>query len=147
MTKFNFRQIIQNVKSTSGFTMIELLVVTTIIILLTTIGLISYSQALQNSRNAKRKSDLEVIRQALVLFKADNGYYPSTDYDGLQAVLGTGYLSAIPTDPKSAQSATFTYSYVPGTCSGVSPVKCQTFDLGASLESGSSTTDYSIANP
>lgn len=133
--------------SQRGFTMIELLVVATIIVVLTTIGLISYSQALQNGRNAKRKADLEVLRQALVLYKADNGYYPNTDTAGLQSALGTTYVSSFPVDPKATQSPTFAYTYTPGTCSGSGPVKCQTFTLEAVLEVGSSTTDYSVTNP
>jgi general secretion pathway protein G len=134
-------------RSQQGFTMIELLVVATIIVVLTTIGLVSYTQALQNGRNAKRKTDLEVLRQALVLYKADNGYYPNTDTAGLQTTLGTTYVSSFPVDPKATQSPTFTYTYTPGTCSGSGPVRCQTFTLAALLESGSSTTAYSITNP
>lgn len=63
-------------KHKSGFTMIELLVVATIIIVLSAVGLVSYRKAGESSRNAKRKADLEIVRQALVLYKADNGYYP-----------------------------------------------------------------------
>lgn len=133
--------------SQHGFTLIELLVVATIIVVLTTIGLVSYTQALQNGRNAKRKTDLEVLRQALVLYKADNGYYPNTDTTGLQTALGTTYVSSFPVDPKATQSPTFTYTYTPGTCSGSGPVKCQTFTLAAVLEAGGSTTAYSVTNP
>ena len=127
--------------SRSGFTMIELLVVATIIVILTTIGLVSYSQALQNSRNSRRKADLEVSRQALVLYKADNGSYPNTNYAGLAAILGSGYISVMPVDPKPTL---YNYTYVPGNCVAA---KCQTFTLGATLEVGSSTSLYSIANP
>lgn len=134
-------------RSQQGFTMIELLVVATIIVVLTTIGLVSYTQALQNGRNAKRKTDLEVLRQALVLYKADNGYYPNTDTAGLQTTLGTTYVSSFPVDPKATQSPTFTYTYTPGTCSGSGPVRCQTFALQALLEVGGSTSSYSITNP
>ncbi len=134
-------------RSQQGFTMIELLVVATIIVVLTTIGLVSYTQALQNGRNAKRKTDLEVLRQALVLYKADNGYYPNTDTAGLQSTLGTTYVSSFPVDPKATQSPTFTYTYTPGTCSGSGPVRCQAFTLEALLEVGSSTSSYSITNP
>jgi general secretion pathway protein G len=142
MTKF-----FKTPASQRGFTMIELLVVATIIVVLTTIGLVSYTQALQNGRNAKRKADLEVLRQALVLYKADNGYYPNTDTAGLQSTLGTTYVSNFPVDPKATQNAMFTYTYTPGTCSGTGPVRCQTFTLGAVLEAGGATTNYTINNP
>lgn len=146
MTRFTQR-LIQKLQRQQGFTMIELLVVATIIVVLTTIGLVSYSQALQNGRNAKRKSDLEVLRQGLVLFRADNGYYPNTDMAGLQSTLGTTYISSFPVDPKATQNSAFTYSYTPGTCSGSGPVKCQTFTLGAVLEVGGSTMNYTTTNP
>ncbi len=146
MTRFT-QQLMQKSPRQRGFTMIELLVVATIIVVLTTIGLVSYSQALQNGRNAKRKADLEVVRQGLVLFRADNGYYPNTDMAGLQSILGTTYISSFPVDPKATTNALFSYSYTPGTCSGSSPVKCQTFTLGAVLEVGGSVSNYSVANP
>ncbi|HPS40706.1 MAG TPA: hypothetical protein PLQ50_01720, partial [Candidatus Woesebacteria bacterium] len=80
-----------------AFTMIELLVATTIIILLTTIGLVSFRQASVSSRNAKRKADLETMRQALTLYKQDNNYYaPSSSitFSGLVSSLyNGGYLS------------------------------------------------------
>jgi general secretion pathway protein G len=131
-------------KSASGFSLIELLVTATIIIILTTIGLVSYNQALQSSRNARRKADLEIVRQALILYKADNGYYPSTNYAGLSsgpAALGTGYIARLPTDPKAG----YVYTYNPDNCTAS---KCQTFTLGATLEVGTNTpTLYEITNP
>ncbi|MBD3250192.1 MAG: prepilin-type N-terminal cleavage/methylation domain-containing protein [Candidatus Pacebacteria bacterium] len=63
-------------KQQAGFSLIELLVVATIILVLTTIGIVSYRRANTNSRDAKRKSDLQAVRQALILYKAENGCYP-----------------------------------------------------------------------
>src|SRR3989344_1793427 len=68
--------IFNNVTRRQGFTLIELLVVTTIIIVLSTIGLVSYRQAGMSARNAKRKADLETVRQALVLYRTEVGTYP-----------------------------------------------------------------------
>ncbi len=60
----------------NGFTLIELLVVATIIVVLSAIGLVSFTNAGKSARNSKRKSDLETVRQALVLYKSDMGAYP-----------------------------------------------------------------------
>jgi type II secretory pathway pseudopilin PulG len=63
-------------KLRSAFTLIELLVVATIIIVLATMGLVSYRTAVKNSHQAKCESDLQAIRQALVMYRSENGSYP-----------------------------------------------------------------------
>lgn len=60
-----------------GFTLIELLVVSTIIVVLSVVGLVSFSSASQKARDAQRKADVESVRAAAVLYKIDNGFYPS----------------------------------------------------------------------
>jgi len=122
--------------------MIELLVVTTIMIILTTIALVSYRQATQNSRNAKRKTDMEIVRQQLILYRSDNGCYPSTaTYLGMITEIGE-YLNDIPYDPQGS-AASPGYTYVPsGTCQGTG---ASGFTLGATLEPDS--TAYTVQNP
>ena len=61
-----------------AFTLIELLVVATIIGVLMSIAIVSFSNAQRNSRDAKRKADLETVRQALVLYRQDTGVYVYT---------------------------------------------------------------------
>jgi len=58
--------------------MIEILVVVAIIALLTTIGLLSFTQVNKKARDGKRKSDLEQVRSALVLYRTDNSVYPTS---------------------------------------------------------------------
>jgi len=117
--------------------MIELLVVTTIMIVLTAIGLVSYTQVNQNARNGKRKADLETIRQSLVLYRTDNGTYPNT---GTYSTMMTTIASYISTtglqDPKNTGS--YVYSYTAGG-SGA------TFSLCAALEP--SAAPYCVINP
>jgi len=132
----------QILKNQRAFTMIELLVVATIMILLTTIGLISFSQASISSRNAKRKADLETLRQALTLYKQDYGYYANAStvsFSGLVSTLYTGeYLSTTTlTDPKNVSP----YVYQ-ATCSLTSGGTCTKVTLSTSLESNA--TAYSI---
>ena len=50
-----------------GFTLIELLVVIAIVGILVAVGSISYLTASKQSRDTRRKTDLEQIRQALKL--------------------------------------------------------------------------------
>jgi prepilin-type N-terminal cleavage/methylation domain-containing protein len=118
-----------------GFTMIELLVVTTIVILLTTIGLVSYRQVGINARNGKRKTDLETVRQALVLYRVDEGSYPNTSNFSTMLSTATDYISAENiADPKN--EAPYVYAY---SSDGV------TFTLQARLEPDN--TAYTLSNP
>lgn len=101
----------------SGFSLIELLITVSIIAILIAIGVASYATINRQSRDTKRKSDLEQIRSALEMYRADNGAYPgagsgswvatssSTDVlIGLTPQLVPTYLAQVPLDPKSAQS-------------------------------------------
>lgn len=91
-----------------GFTLIELLVVIAIIAILISVGAVSYTRSLKLSRDAKRKTDLEQIRQALETYRAENGTYPTTA--GYSADLVTNYINSLPVDPKQ-DGVTYTYSY------------------------------------
>ncbi len=63
-------------KKEKGFTLIELLVVVAIISLLASVVMASLSSARSKSRDAKRKSDLHQIQNALALYYNTNGSYP-----------------------------------------------------------------------
>ena len=91
--------------------MIELLVVATIIIVLTTIGLTSFQAASKNARNGKRKADIEAIRSALVLYRTDIGSYPPTpvNFATLLTTISAYISSEDIRDPKN--EAPFVYSY------------------------------------
>ncbi len=89
-----------------GFTLVEVLVTATIIALLASIGVTSYSTLTKQSRDAKRKADLQNIRSALEMYRSDNDYYPDT----LSPIVPSGYLNKIPTDPQEPLKR---YSYSP----------------------------------
>ncbi|PIR58360.1 MAG: hypothetical protein COU70_01305, partial [Parcubacteria group bacterium CG10_big_fil_rev_8_21_14_0_10_35_15] len=96
-------------KKFKGFTLVEILVVVTIIGLLTSIAAVSYSQFLKQSRDAKRKADLEQIRAALEMYRSNNdAYYPGTmTGDCTNAVYNiyttpVKYIEEMPSDPKSS---------------------------------------------
>ena len=61
-----------------GFTLIELLVVISIISLLSSVVLSSLSSARMKARDARRMQDLIQIRNALEMYRLDNGTYPDT---------------------------------------------------------------------
>ena len=61
-----------------AFTMIELLVVISIIGIVVALSFFGIQNTRASSRDAKRKSDLETIRSVLELYKADCKEYPET---------------------------------------------------------------------
>jgi general secretion pathway protein G len=107
----------------NGFTLIELIVTATITAILMTIGIVSYRSANEQSRDTKRKSDIEQIRASLEMYKADNGYYPAV----LDDLLTNNYIQAVPKDP---QDPVKKYNYVP---TGVVP-NIFTYNLMAKVE-------------
>ncbi|MBU0974752.1 prepilin-type N-terminal cleavage/methylation domain-containing protein [Patescibacteria group bacterium] len=107
----------KSVSKNKGFTLIELLVVSTIIVILSAIGIVSFIGAGKGARDAKRKSDLETVRQALVLYRSDEGAYPiggggTGGYgDAISELLTKNYISSpTPIDPKNDTIYFYGYS-------------------------------------
>jgi general secretion pathway protein G len=95
-----------------GFTLVELLVTITIIILLSSVAFISYQSSTRKARDNKRKADLEQMRAALEMYKSDNDVYPNaSSFADMATVLTSGgYLTTTPTDPKSSSGYIYYYN-------------------------------------
>ena len=106
-----------------GFTLMELLVTIGIIAILSAISLFAIADSRKSARDGKRKADLETVRTALELYRADcneypaNGSVPSLSTLNLSLNSGTvppctalniRYLERIPKDP----ATNTTYRYV-----------------------------------
>ncbi|HTL62249.1 MAG TPA: prepilin-type N-terminal cleavage/methylation domain-containing protein [Nitrospira sp.] len=78
-----------------GFTLIELMIVVSIVGILATLAAPSYQASVLKAREAALRQDLFTLRDVLDQHRADQGKYPSS----LQALVGAGYLRAIPKDP------------------------------------------------
>jgi general secretion pathway protein G len=65
-------------QSRSGFTLIELIVVMAIIGILASVIMVNFIGVRARSRDGVRKSDLSQIRNALEIYRADVGTYPTT---------------------------------------------------------------------
>jgi general secretion pathway protein G len=120
-----------------GFTLIEILVSATIIAVLTAIGLVSFSIANRNARDAKRKADLEQVRAALEIYRSDNTSYPaSANFDTMIGVIASYTTSANVADPKG--TAPYVYRYTQAG-SGASYTLCATLE--------NTGTDYCLNSP
>jgi len=71
-----------------GFTLVELLVVITIIGILASIGLNSFTSSQKKSRDAKRKAYLRQISDAFEAYYNDKGGYPAPTDDGSGNIKG-----------------------------------------------------------
>lgn len=63
-----------------GFTLIELLVVISIVGILMAVSVFGLQEARKDSRDARRKADLELIRSGLEIYHSDCGNYPAETY-------------------------------------------------------------------
>ncbi len=85
-----------------GFTLIEILVVVTILGILAAIVVPRILERPEQARRTKATVDIKGIEESLGLFKLDNGFYPSTE-QGLQALVVKPQTGRIPSRyPKNA---------------------------------------------
>lgn len=82
-------------KNQRGFTLIEILVVVTILGILAAIVVPRILERPEEARRTKAAVDIKGIEEALGLFKLDNGFYPSTE-QGLQALVAKPQTGRIP---------------------------------------------------
>lgn len=78
-----------------GFTLIELMIVMTIIVILATMGAVRYEQSVARAREAALHHDLFVMREAIQQYTRDKEKGPNS----LDDLVDAGYLHDIPADP------------------------------------------------
>ncbi len=91
----------------AGVTLIEMMVVIVIIGLITAIVALNVLPAQNTARVEKAKADIQVLEQAIELYRLQNGRLPTTS-EGLQILLASsgeggtptaGYIRRLPDDP------------------------------------------------
>jgi len=137
-------------QSRRGFTLIEVLVVISIIGVLMSLLLVSYQSARKTARDGKRKADLEQIRSALEMCRADTNKYPTSIYEGITESIiceGTTYLQTTPKDPATNEryyynrETELTYTL----CAHLETDSSG--DCGSASCGSSGTCNYKVVNP
>jgi len=127
-------------KTTSGFTIVELLIVIVVIAILAAISIVAYNGIQARARDNIRYQDVKSITKALELYKVDTGNYPiggvstpsyitntatcsshnngysysdATDGTWMKNLVDGGYLPKAPTPP--GNGCTSYYRYLGGT--------------------------------
>ncbi len=85
---------------TSGFTLIELMIVITIILILLGIAAGRYTQSVHRAREAVLRQDLYELRKAIDNYTLDKQAAPQSLDDMVQAK----YLHSVPIDPMTRQA-------------------------------------------
>ena len=89
--------------STGGFTLLELMIVLSLIVLLASIGMMGYKSTVQRGREAVLAEDLFRMRDAIDQFHVDKNKYPVD----LNELVSSGYLRAVPVDPMTNSAETW----------------------------------------
>jgi general secretion pathway protein G len=87
----------------AGFTLIELMVVMSLIVILAGIGLAVHANSQTRAREAVLKENLFRMRDAIDQHYADKNAYPAS----LDALVTEKYLRAVPEDPFTDSSTTW----------------------------------------
>jgi general secretion pathway protein G len=87
----------------NGFTLFEMMAVVTIVGILATLALPSYTHSVLKAREAALKQGLFVLRDVIDQYRADRGKYPQT----LGDLTSAGYLRMLPTDPFTKTNTTW----------------------------------------
>ena len=91
------------IKPGAGFTIIELLIVMTLIIILAAVGMTQYRNSVTRAEEAALKENLFRMRDAMDQFYADKNKWP-TD---LAELVSEGYIREVPIDPMTDSKDTW----------------------------------------
>src|SRR6185436_2808399 len=93
------RNIVTGKLRNAGFTLLELMIVISIIIILAAITLPQYQKTITHTRETVLRDDLRKMRSLIDQFAADKGRLPQS----LDELASEGYMREVPIDPFTGQ--------------------------------------------
>lgn len=120
-------KLVRQTKKVAGFTLIEILIVLSIIGILLGLAVPQYQMSVKRAKEAVLKENLFILRKMIDQYYQDKHRYPPS----LQALVEEHYLKSIPVDPITGSSETWveirqtppTDEYIPPENLGVIDVK------------------------
>jgi general secretion pathway protein G len=85
----------ENRKLKTGFTLLELMIVISIIVILAVIAMPQYQKTVTHARETVLRDNLHQLRKAIDLYAADKGKLPQS----LEDLVTAGYIREVPPDP------------------------------------------------
>jgi general secretion pathway protein G len=96
-------------RAASGFTLIELMIVMTLIMILAGIAMVQYRNSVVRAKEAVLKTNLLHMNDAIDQYYADKGKYPAS----LDTLVSERYLREIPIDPFTDKRETWVTEQAP----------------------------------
>lgn len=124
-----------------GFTIIELLVVITVIALLAAVTLAIFNKPKTDSRDVRREADMKELQNAIALYSTNKGFYPKctsmTPIDGTSdclsvALIAENAMPQVPVDPRGT-----------GPCTGL-PLSPLPQEFGYCYQTNALGNDYAL---
>lgn len=139
----------------SGFTIVELLIVIVVIGILAALVIVTYNGIQQKARDTERKTDINAIHGQLEAYNAQNGKYPTRANVNDATWRGTNMKGLDPTalrdpngDADSLEAATdandYGYAPTPANCDNGGGGDCTGYALSATLEAGGTYTKNAL---
>src|ERR1700751_298138 len=126
-------------KGSHGFTLIELMIVISVILILVSVALPAYNQSIWRARESVLKQNLFALRSVISQYTLDKQKAPQA----LEALVTAGYFKQIPNDPMTGRNDTWTVEEETDTIMTVDQQQPGIFDVhSGSTATGSDGTAY-----
>jgi general secretion pathway protein G len=129
----------QKQKKSRGFTLIELMIVISVILILVSVALPAYNQSIWRARESVLKQNLFALRSVISQYTLDKQKAPQS----LEDLVTGGYFKQIPNDPMTGRNDTWTVEEETDTIMTVDQKEPGIFDVhSGSTATGSDGTAY-----